>query len=193
MPWIIEERYHKLVAAFKARDPEQIVIQSAVLSHFVGDSHVPFHATKFYDGQTAEEKGIHSRWESNMLELCLKPESIRPSAPAKVDDILKSAFSWCIDSLSYVDEIAGPTTRPVREIRDVIHLLQMLYAQTGAVQRQRLTSAAEDLAGVYVAKRGKRGRATATQKSAGGNLLGTIRGRVNVLRVTRCASNPHSD
>jgi hypothetical protein len=46
----IAYRYRQAVLAFKRRDTMQICSKAAVLGHYVGDAHVPFHATQNYDG-----------------------------------------------------------------------------------------------------------------------------------------------
>src|SRR5260370_11399748 len=51
VPWRIEEMYRELVAAFRRKDGEAILRHSAWLGHYVGDAHVPFHATENYDGK----------------------------------------------------------------------------------------------------------------------------------------------
>jgi hypothetical protein len=151
VPWVIEERYGKLVAAFKSRDMEEVVLQSSLLAHFVGDSHVPFHATKDYDGRKLEQKGIHTRWESEMVILRLKPESIRPTSPAKIDDILKSAFDWCVDSYSYVDTIcAADDAARAKDPTHTYAYYNILWEKTGDIAEKRLTQAAEDLAGTWL-------------------------------------------
>ena len=60
---------------------------SAVLSHYIEDAHVPFHASANYDGQMTNQRGIHSRFETDLvlrnvksLDLTLAPVTIRPIA-----------------------------------------------------------------------------------------------------------------
>lgn len=152
VPWVIQERYQKLVAAFKASDLAEVVVQSSVVAHFVGDAHVPFHATKDWDGNKPEEKGLHFRWETNLVALKLNPDSIKPSAPNVPKDVLSSAFDWCVASYGYVDAICKADDK-ARE-RDPGHggvYYGIMWDDTGSVVRARLTSAAEDLAGVWIA------------------------------------------
>lgn len=152
VPWVIEERYGKLVKAFKANDMEEVVLQSSILAHFVGDSHVPFHATKDYDGRKPEQKGIHTRWESEMVILRLRPESIRPVAASKIDDILKSAFDWCVESYGYVDTICA--AEDAARAKDPTHTYayyNILWKKTGDIAEKRITQAAENLAGTWIA------------------------------------------
>lgn len=152
LPWVIEERYGKLVEAFRKGDAVETVVQSALLAHFVGDAHVPFHATQHYDGRTSEQKGIHFRWEENLVALTLKPESIKPASGVPVDDILKCAFGWCISSYGHLDAIyraedKARETDPGRGYR----YFRTLSIETGGILTGQITRAAEAVAGAYAA------------------------------------------
>lgn len=152
LPWTIEERYAKLIDAFKSEDMEEVVLQSSVLSHFVGDAHVPFHATKDYDGKTPEQKGLHFRWESNMVVMYIEPESVKPNGPTMIgDSILESAFDWCVDSYGYVDAICE--AEDVARTKDPTHgynYCRIIHEKTGDIASKRLSQAAEALAGTWI-------------------------------------------
>ena len=152
LPWAIVERYHKLVAAMKATDTVEIVVQSAVLAHLVADAHVPFHTTRFYDGRTPAQKGIHFRWEEGLVSLMLKPENVRPREPEKVVDPLKSAFGWLIASFKLVDPIlaADDKARGI-DPGHAYKYYKSLADDTGSMLIGRLESASEALAGLYLA------------------------------------------
>jgi hypothetical protein len=68
-PWWAEKMYYRLVEAFKNLDVDKILYVSANLAHYLEDPCVPFHDTKYYDGKTLEQKGIHSFFESRIPEL----------------------------------------------------------------------------------------------------------------------------
>jgi hypothetical protein len=68
-PWWIEVMENRLTNAFKEMDVDKILFVSANLGHYIGDATVPLHTTKFYDGKTPEQKGIHALWESRIPEL----------------------------------------------------------------------------------------------------------------------------
>lgn len=152
LPWAIVQRYEKLVQAMRKMDTVEIVVQSAIIAHYVADAHVPFHNTRFYDGKTPEQKGIHFRWEENLVSLTVKRSQVRPTKPAVVRDPLKSAFSWCISSYKLVDPILKAEDK-ARGI-DPTHgfrYYESLRKDTGSILIGRLKSASEALAGAYVA------------------------------------------
>ncbi len=70
VPWRVEEMYNQLVAAFRADRSNQAAYEAEilriafVLSHYVTDSHSVLHNTKTFD----PNNGLHSRWESDMLQ-----------------------------------------------------------------------------------------------------------------------------
>jgi hypothetical protein len=67
LPWAAFETYNKLIDAFVKKDKDKIIIFSADLGHYVGDGHQPFHTCLNYDGQLTGQKGIHGRYESEMV------------------------------------------------------------------------------------------------------------------------------
>ena len=152
LPWAIVERYGKLVEAMKRLDTVEIVVQSAVLAHYVGDAHMPFHATRFYEGKTPAQKGIHFRWEEGLVSLMLKPENVRPREPEKVVDPLKSAFEWVIASFKLVAPIlAAEDKARAIDPGHAFKYYKSLADDTGSMLIGRLESASEALAGLYLA------------------------------------------
>jgi hypothetical protein len=92
LPWRAEEIYDLLVARFRdvakgtppyAADNARYL--AAVLGHYVQDAHQPFHAVANYDGQLTNQRGIHARFETelvlrNLGALTWAPVAIRPIA-----------------------------------------------------------------------------------------------------------------
>jgi hypothetical protein len=69
VPWHIQTMMYRLTEAFKAKDVTKILKYSADLGHYIGDCHVPLHATSNYNGQKTNQVGIHALWESRLPEL----------------------------------------------------------------------------------------------------------------------------
>jgi len=110
LPWRVEEMYGKLVRAFadaKTDRPyakDNIKFLSAVLAHYVGDAHVPFHAVLNHDGQLTNQQGLHSRFESQMFDRYRLRLRIRP-APITVT---KSPRDFIFDTLAVSASLAEP-------------------------------------------------------------------------------------
>ena len=91
LPWRATEIYQKLVEAFRQTAPysrDNIKFFSSVLTHYVSDAHVPFHAVLNYDGQLTGQWGIHARFESELFEryrstLVVVPKGVMPIANAR--------------------------------------------------------------------------------------------------------------
>ena len=67
LPWAALEAYNKLVQSFKEKNRDKVLIFAADLGHYVADGHQPFHTLLNYDGQLTDQKGIHGRYESEMV------------------------------------------------------------------------------------------------------------------------------
>jgi len=83
VPGRAEEVYAQLRDAFKelqasgyARD--NVTSLSAVMAHYIGDAHVPFHAVMNYDGQLTNQAGLHARFEAETFERYRTRLKIKP-------------------------------------------------------------------------------------------------------------------
>lgn len=67
LPWATFEVYNNLVQSFMEKNRDKVLIFVSDLGHYVGDGHQPFHTMLNYDGQLTDQKGIHGRYESEMV------------------------------------------------------------------------------------------------------------------------------
>ena len=67
LPWTINEQVAAVSAAMKQDDPARLAVAIAVLSHYVGDLHQPFHTTRNFDGQLTGNHGIHLVIDDNLI------------------------------------------------------------------------------------------------------------------------------
>jgi hypothetical protein len=112
LPWRVEEMFERLVKAFKdhkegtspwALDNARFL--AAVVAHYIGDAHVPFHAVLNYDGQLTNQHGIHSRFESELFgryreRLTISPRPLRPATNPR-----DFAFDTLLDSFKEADRL----------------------------------------------------------------------------------------
>ncbi len=68
LPWATLETFNNLTKAFTEKNRDKVLIYTSDLAHYVADAHQPMHTMLNYDGQLTNQKGIHSRYESKMLE-----------------------------------------------------------------------------------------------------------------------------
>ena len=75
LPWREDERVRQPPACLRGVQAGQPVAGQATpsclprsSSHYVQDAHQPFHASNNYDGQLTGQRGIHSRFERDLVE-----------------------------------------------------------------------------------------------------------------------------
>lgn len=102
VPWYIQTMLQKLTYAFKNKELSKILKYSSDLGHYIGDAHVPLHASGNHNGQLTDQKGIHGFWESRIPELFAekqfdlfigKAEYIKDPETFIWDRILESALA----------------------------------------------------------------------------------------------------
>ncbi|HET7695865.1 MAG TPA: hypothetical protein VFK57_09175 [Vicinamibacterales bacterium] len=147
VPWRTEEVYGMLRTAFKdlptapyARD--NVKLFSSVLSHYVGDSHQPFHAAVNYDGQLTNQHGIHSRFETELFDRYRDRLRVTPAPAAPVADVRAFMFTTLSDSFQLVDAILAADLAAVngRTHYDDGYFAQM-FEKTGPIMEKRLSGA----------------------------------------------------
>jgi len=67
LPWAILKTADSLPSCFENNDMHKAMLLAADLGHYIGDSHMPLHITRNYNGQYTGQYGVHSRYESNMI------------------------------------------------------------------------------------------------------------------------------
>jgi hypothetical protein len=91
LPWRTQEFYDRLVREFqdlRARGgsgPERDAVRVASsLGHYVADAFVPHHAVSDYDGRAANQTGIHSRFETGLVQRHARRLSLSPAPLAPI-------------------------------------------------------------------------------------------------------------
>lgn len=158
LPWRAEEIYKLLVARFQdvtKGQPyagENAVYLSAVLAHYIEDAHQPFHAVINYDGQATNQRGIHSRFETelvlrNRATLKLAPVQIRP-----IPNVKTFVFDRLIEGEALVAAVldADRAANAGRGVFDDAYYAKFLKGARPVLER-RLSEAASGVASVIVA------------------------------------------
>lgn len=103
--WTIDLWTQRLADAMKKGDTDTILADAAILGHYVGDAHVPFHSALNYDGQMSAQKGIHSRFEEQMVHDTIKPSDLTPQPAEALPDVVAAARVWSGQSLDLTPTI----------------------------------------------------------------------------------------
>jgi hypothetical protein len=105
LPWATKATYDTLVSCFKRRDWEKAKLTAADLGHYVGDGHMPLHITKNYNGQLSGNSGIHSRYESSMINAHVNDISYGGEPIEYVQDVQAYIFNYLYRNYHYVDSV----------------------------------------------------------------------------------------
>ncbi len=126
LPWKIDEVYRGLVQAFRDRDLPRALERAGTLCHLVADAHVPLHATDNYDGQLTGQRGLHARWESDLVERNRRQleAAVLPAAAQRIADPVAHVFGVLRDSY--------------------LHSLQVLVSDRESVTGRDLAETPED-------------------------------------------------
>ncbi|HJV49553.1 MAG TPA: S1/P1 nuclease [Geothrix sp.] len=152
VPWIIQDRWRDLVDAFRERDPAKVAFATAILGHYIGDSHVPLHTTENHDGQTTDQRGVHNRWETGLVERYIDEGSLAVT-PARPDPaFLTRPWEWLRASHALVPQLleddreADRTTPAGQHGRQRTAAYWMIFwAKQGPVVKQQLQRAGQHL------------------------------------------------
>ena len=69
VPFRVAQLYRIAVAALRADDVDTAFAAAGVMAHYVGDACQPLHASRLHDGATRAERGVHSAYEKDMVNL----------------------------------------------------------------------------------------------------------------------------
>ena len=159
LPWEIERLYRELVSAFQAKRWSDVRLKASILSHYVADAHVPFHATTNYNGQLTGNLGIHGRFEIEMANRYVVSRYVVPGPAVEVSDVCGFAFDIIIESNRLVPVIlnADDAARKVAPIDGERYYLK-LYRSAGQLAERRVREAATATASLWYSAWLKAGR-----------------------------------
>ena len=105
LPFAILTTIDSLRAAFTRKNFSRAMLLSADLGHYVGDGHMPLHNTQNYDGGMTNQSGIHSRYESKMVQTYQAQLVFDYDSAQYVTNVNDYVFSIIYESNSYVDSV----------------------------------------------------------------------------------------
>jgi hypothetical protein len=163
-PWRTAEIFGKLQREFETlkRDnapayaQDNIAFYAAVMSHYVGDAHVPLHSVVNYDGQLTNQRGVHGRWESELFERTRKRLKIAPAPPTPITQPRDFVFETLLASNQLADGVLDADRRAAagREFYDDGYFAAFEQDQFPALERRindAITAVASMIAGAWEA------------------------------------------
>ncbi|HLO65956.1 MAG TPA: S1/P1 nuclease [Holophaga sp.] len=107
VPWTVLQFTERVEAAFRAGDRDLAVLESAHLSHYVGDLSVPLHTTANHNGEATGQHGIHHRWEGSLVDDIVGREGWMPPVEpvARLFDPQGAPWTWLAESYALVPSV----------------------------------------------------------------------------------------
>ncbi|HEX7572509.1 MAG TPA: S1/P1 nuclease [Bacteroidota bacterium] len=105
LPWATVQTYDSLVASLKRGSFARAESIAADLGHYVGDGHQPLHVTVNYDGQNTGNDGIHSRYETAMINAYAAQLSVTPVPVVYVGNRFAYVMAYLLASNSLADSV----------------------------------------------------------------------------------------
>ncbi|MDI6766114.1 MAG: T9SS type A sorting domain-containing protein [Bacteroidota bacterium] len=110
LPWAIQLTFDSLTAQFVRGDFVTAKATMSDLGHYVADAHQPLHCTENYDGKLTGNDGIHSRYESTMINTFKSSIIISQDSIQYIDSPLDYSFEYILHSNSLVDSVLAADT-----------------------------------------------------------------------------------
>ena len=109
-PWITVILLDSLTARFRRGDNARAETTMSDLGHYIGDAHQPLHCTENYDGTMTGNDGIHSRYETAMINAYQSSIVVYWDSARYVDSPIDYIFDYIYRSQAYVDSIMAADT-----------------------------------------------------------------------------------
>ena len=105
LPWAIIAAYDSLLQSFTRKDWTKAVLFAADLGHYVADAHMPLHITRNYNGQYTGQTGIHSRYESSMINRYYTQINYSSDTALFIPNISEYVFLFIYNNYLYKDSL----------------------------------------------------------------------------------------
>ena len=167
LPWREAEEFGSLRRAFEGFTRQgryaagDVVLFSAIASHYIQDAHQPFHATNNYDGQLSGNSGVHARFESDLIERFESRLTLKPAPPKAITNPRDTAFDVLLASFQLVDPILKADTESIagKNVYDDDYYDKFFTRVRPALER-RLSEAITATAGIIIGAWEQAGRPT---------------------------------
>lgn len=154
LPWRAEEIYNRLVESMKqlgrpdapyAADNARYLL--AVLAHYIEDAHQPLHGALNYDGQMTNQRGIHARFETQMILRNRSAWTWTPQPVQVITDFRDFMFTTIIDSQQLVAPLLAADLKAAegREFYDDEYFA-ILMQEAGPLAQRRMNESATAVA-----------------------------------------------
>lgn len=105
IPWATVTTYDSLKYCFARHDYTKAAMFAADLGHYVGDGHMPLHITLNFDGQNSGQDGVHSRYESKMINAYIDQIIYSVDSAMFIPNVQSYVFTYIYANYAYVDSV----------------------------------------------------------------------------------------
>jgi hypothetical protein len=102
LPWVTDSTYRALVNNMRHGQWEKAMLTAADLGHYVGDGHMPLHITANYNGQLSEQKGIHARYEAEMIDRYIDGIELKKGHAKRINQVKPAVFNYLYHNYEYM-------------------------------------------------------------------------------------------
>jgi hypothetical protein len=105
LPWATERTFDSLRNCMQRLDFSKAQFFAADLGHYVADGHMPLHITKNYNGQYTGNTGIHSRYESTMINAHIAEIIYTGEDASEISNVNQYIFDYLYTNYPYCDSV----------------------------------------------------------------------------------------
>ena len=157
LPWRVEEMAGNLRRGFEGMAKQQqyaisdVTLFAAVVAHYVQDATQPFHSTDNYDGQRTGNRGIHSRFERDLVEKFGPRITFGNSSVPPMTAPRDAMFDTLIKSYALIDRILAADKQAIGtgEAYDDQYF-EKFFTAVKPILEEQLTAAVNATASVIV-------------------------------------------
>lgn len=102
LPWVTDSTYKALVSNMRHGQWEKAMLTAADLGHYVGDGHMPLHITANYNGQLSDQKGIHARYEIDMIDRYIDGVKLKKAHAKRINQVKPAVFNYLYHNYQYM-------------------------------------------------------------------------------------------
>lgn len=105
LPFAIIATVDSVKNYFLAHNWQMAMLKAADLGHYTGDGHNPLHITRNYNGQYTNQYGIHSRYETTMINRDSGNIIYGGDSIEYVSNVSQFVFNFIYQNYPYVDSV----------------------------------------------------------------------------------------
>lgn len=105
LPFSIIATVDSIKNYFQLHNFQKAMLHAADLGHYIGDGHNPLHITRNYNGQYTNQNGVHSRYETQLINRDSGNIVYNFQKAVYISNINKFVFDFIYFNYTYVDSV----------------------------------------------------------------------------------------